>query len=151
MWTFQEYRLPRAKPLSVCGNLILRASELGKAQDAIHAAGFGVIDGVAQRIHGRKEADLSKEENAFVTEVGKAATLLRQKSNESLETINMTPTLFREQWEDKVSPLLYLLLTTADRACFDPRDKVYALYGMVPAAMKFYPPDYHKEPDLVFR
>jgi hypothetical protein len=139
MWTFQEYRLPRADPISICGNLVLRASELGKAQDAIHAAGFGVIDGVAQRIHSRKEGNLSKPENAFVTEVGKAATVLRQKSDESLQTINMTPTLFHEQWEDKISLLLYLLLTTAERACFDPRDKVYALYGMVPCSHECVP------------
>lgn len=99
----------------------------------------------------RKERDLSKEENAFVTEIGKAAKVLGGKTDESLQRVNMTPTLFREQWEDKVSPLLYPLLTTAERACFDPRDKVYAFYGMFPAVVNAYPPDYHKDPDLVFR
>jgi hypothetical protein len=39
---------------------------------------------------------------------------------------------------------MYLIAITAERQCFDMRDNIFALYGMVQVAQKVYPPDYSK-------
>lgn len=90
-------------------------------------------------------------EKAFIEQIRKAGELLSKKSNLSTQTIGFSPVMFRDDWKGKVSPLLYLLLVTADRRCYHPRDKVYALYGMVPVAQEVYPPDYMKDPALVLK
>ena len=51
--------------------------------------------------------------------------------------------------EPNAIPLLQLLQITAPRHCYDPLDKLYALYGMVPKIQEVYPIDYAKSPDQV--
>jgi len=40
--------------------------------------------------------------------------------------------------------LIWLLNRTSERRCHDPRDKFFALYGMVPGIQKVFPVDYEK-------
>jgi hypothetical protein len=153
MWTFQEYRLPGDEPACYCGGISFRATTmLGAAEEEIHAAGFGVLKTLSAPPYldsSRKWDTLSKEEQDFAERLRATAKMLQAKSTAARKNVIVSPKRAREPWSNKESPLMYLIITTAERQCFDARDKVFALYGMVPAAQEVYAPDYFKPVETV--
>lgn len=137
VWTFQEYLLPRTPPICVCGNiqpfqLTTVLGELG-------------TDGLAE-LRNQAVKDLMAEYSSKM-DVGGLDML-----NEALGSPRMQ-ILFavsRSAWalpdlrDRQVQELSMFLFFTSDRQCFDERDKIFALYGLLPAAQEIYPPDYTK-------
>ncbi|KAI1404341.1 HET-domain-containing protein [Hypoxylon fuscum] len=149
MWTFQEYRLPQDEPLCYCGNITFRATTLlGRSQDAIHEVGFGILAQFMESLNtGRRFSEANKEGREWqevAVKIQDTVRRLQSKSNIARDNIIVSPQKAREDWRNKESPLQFLLGVTAERKCFDMRDKVFALYGMVPAAQEVYAPDYTK-------
>ncbi|KAI0169922.1 HET-domain-containing protein [Hypoxylon sp. FL1284] len=137
MWTFQEFGLPGVEPLCHCGDVTFYATTVQAAQSAILEAGVGCLDQMMEDEWGK----LSQEEKE---ERGKIKSRIQSKCEAFLK--NMLPPLekTRSDWRVAENPLLYLMSTTAERNCYDKRDKIYALYGMAPDALKACPPDYAK-------
>jgi hypothetical protein len=148
MWTFQEYRLPSDEPVCHCGSISFRATTmLGATEDMIHEAGYRALTTLSQPPYldgARKWHTLSKKEQDFALRVETVGKTIREKSTAARKNAIVSPKRAREPWRNKESPLMYLVITTAERQCFDARDKVFALYGMVPAVQEVYPPDYFK-------
>ncbi|KAK7991055.1 hypothetical protein PG990_015335 [Apiospora arundinis] len=58
----------------------------------------------------------------------------------------------RKPLEGSPWPMSELLTDSRNRQCHDVKDKVYALYSMLPEVLQLlYPPDYHKHPGQVFQ
>ncbi|KAI4869753.1 HET-domain-containing protein [Hypoxylon rubiginosum] len=140
MWTFQEFCLPDEEPICYCGDVAFRATTIQAAQAAILQAGIGFLDQLMET-SAREWSQLSDEEKE---ERSKIKSRIESKCQVVLG--NMLPPLhkMRNDWRGAENPLLYLTGTTAERNCYDKRDKVYALYGMAPAIQQVYPPDYAK-------
>ncbi|KAI6083982.1 HET-domain-containing protein [Hypoxylon rubiginosum] len=140
MWTFQEFSLPQDEPLCYCGDVAFKATMVQAAQSAILQDGIGFLDQLMET-SAREWSELSEEEKK---ERGKIKSRIESKCQVVLG--NMLPPLqkMRNDWRGAENPLLYLIGATAERNCYDKRDKVYAVYGMVPEAQLVYPPDYAK-------
>ncbi|XXH06113.1 hypothetical protein Hte_012558 [Hypoxylon texense] len=140
MWTFQEFCLPDREPICYCGDVAFRATTVQSAQAAILDAGISFLDRLMET-SAREWSELSEEEKQ---ERGKIKSRIESKCQVVLG--NMLPPLhkLRNDWRGAENALLYLTGATAERNCYDKRDKVYALYGMVPAVQQVYPPDYAK-------
>lgn len=61
-----------------------------------------------------------------------------------MKNMTILPSKARESWQGRESPLMYLIAIIAERQCFDMRDKIFGLYGIVPGAQEVYPPDYSR-------
>ncbi|ETS80393.1 hypothetical protein PFICI_07922 [Pestalotiopsis fici W106-1] len=143
MWTFQEFRLPPQEPICQCGHMTFYASSmLGQAEEALVTAGqealfkFGAL---AKTWSGRP---LTDEEGQMADDFIAANKRIKAKSNFARQNSIVSLTNARSDWRTYESPLLYLLMATAERQCFDAHDKMYALYGLVPAAQEAIPVDY---------
>jgi hypothetical protein len=143
MWTFQEFRLPPREPICQCGHMTFYASAmLGQAEEPLHTAGIEALvkfGALAKTWSGRP---LTEEEGQIFDDIRAVNKRLREKSNLSSQNSIVSLTNARSDWRGSESPLLYLLMTTAERQCYDGHDKIYALYGMVPAAQAANPVDY---------
>ncbi|GKZ26827.1 hypothetical protein AbraIFM66951_005024 [Aspergillus brasiliensis] len=135
MWTYQEYLLPKREPLIVCGNVKLQMSKApGSDRHLWHQ--------VLQTLRGF-DVDYTK---------GGAASQAFQLRYQAVELYSKTFLKHREitaMRETMQSSHMALsapnhLANTRDRQCQDPRDKIYALYGVIPTLQKAYPPDYNK-------
>lgn len=148
MWTFQEFRLPRNEPLCYCGSMSFRlVTILGAAEDRIHTAGFDALRILSKPPYldpSWNWAALSQEQEQFVERLFMAQKITQEKSTASRKNMSILPSIARQPWQGKDSALIYLLITTTERQGFDMRDKIFALYGMVPVAREVYPPDYSK-------
>lgn len=136
VWTFQEYILPRIAPMCLCGNI--QPFEISTVLGELDVHNFIELTKQAMR---RLEAEYRKmngKERWMFTEFN------HRLATKALPPINSRvwalPHL-RDSYMPILSTLLYF---TVDRRCFDERDKVFALYGMVPAVQDVYPPDYTK-------
>ncbi|KAI1766154.1 hypothetical protein GGR53DRAFT_487648 [Hypoxylon sp. FL1150] len=140
MWTFQEFSLPKDEPICYCGDVAFKATMVQEAQSAILQDGIGFLDQLVET-SAQEWSKLSEEEKE---ERGKIKSRIESKCQVVLG--NMLPPLekMRNDWRGAESPLLYLIGATAERNCYDKKDKVYALYGMVPSVQQVYPPDYAK-------
>ncbi|KAK4458385.1 heterokaryon incompatibility protein-domain-containing protein [Cladorrhinum samala] len=146
MWTFQEYHMAAEEPVCVCGNREILASKLRTRgwqashrsildlEDLVNAGGFDQSlfrltdeafqwDGVVKE---KKERELTTRRGLDHTNFGSR---------------KLTPT--------DNTLLLSLMQMTTPRRCLNPRDKVYALYGMVPEAQRAFPVDYNKPVEQV--
>lgn len=145
MWTFQEFRLPPREPACQCGQVTFYASSmLGEAEQAIHTAGFAVMRQFAELVRTWSGRPLTDDESATADEIHAANRRLLRKSDFGRKNSIVSLARARRDWRQNESPLLYLLITTAERQCFAGHDKMYALYGMVPAVQDANPPDYDK-------
>lgn len=148
MWTFQEFRLPSNEPLCYCGSMSFRlVTILGAAEDRILTAGSDTLRILSEPPYidpSWNWDSLSQEQEQFVERLLMTSKIIREKSTASRKNMSILPSNARQPWQGNESPLMYLLMSTAERQCFDMRDKIFALYGMVPVAQEVYPPDYSK-------
>lgn len=140
VWTFQEYLLPRNSPEFLCGNLqpFQLSSVLGELElETLKELDYQAMErlGTEDRtMYGKGLAEFVKVRERRVTKI--ASTLSIASSVSSLPHLRPTGSL-----DQRLADMLYF---TSDRQCFDERDKIFGLYGIVPAAQDVYPPDYTK-------
>lgn len=133
MWTFQEYYIPRAEPVCVCGKQEFRAALM----DKLHGL-------LLQDIKELKFWDLDALSGDCETQLMSSVALLERLEGD----LPTGPVRGYSSSKPSSAPDLgSLLLSTSDRRSSDPRDKVYALYGIVPRAAEIFPPDYSKSLD----
>ncbi|PWY64799.1 HET domain protein [Aspergillus eucalypticola CBS 122712] len=121
MWTYQEYQLANCYPIRMSGTLTFNAYlMLSFARESLVKAYWN-----DQEI-----------QEAFRRRYGEAE--------------------FRKLWllhgpteRSKDESALYHFHKTWHRQCKDPRDKVYALYSLLPSLQTKYPPDYNKPVEQV--
>ncbi|KAL2827980.1 heterokaryon incompatibility protein-domain-containing protein [Aspergillus cavernicola] len=137
MWTYQEFNLAKYEPICVCGRFNFNASVLSLAvQDRLVAVARTLVArlGDVQEVGYEEFAELleqleSYDPGCFMTHVdGRKG--VRTKNRKGLTS---------------------LLWLTARHHCSDPRDKIYALYGMASAAQDAYPADYTKPVEQVMK
>ncbi|KAI0409898.1 hypothetical protein F4802DRAFT_5722 [Xylaria palmicola] len=134
MWTFQEYKVAREEPLIVCGHFAFPTSLTSTAKDSA----YSIFRKVLERVVKTKPKDERGRHRRQIL-----VDQLRQLANGTRWTAVMGMSL--RTGPENAEPLLGRLLTsTSRRVCGDPRDHVYALYGMVPRAQDVYPADYSK-------
>ncbi|RAH55742.1 HET domain protein [Aspergillus piperis CBS 112811] len=121
MWTYQEYQLAKSDPVCMSGSLTFNASlMLDSASDILVHAYWS--DQVFQR--------------AFRRRYGEAEYRKLGDLNGPTERL-------------KSGNALYHFRKTWHRQCKDSRDKVYALYSLLPSVQSKYPPDYNKPVEQV--
>ncbi|KNG85407.1 hypothetical protein ANOM_007103 [Aspergillus nomiae NRRL 13137] len=136
MWTFQEYRLSRRKPpICICGDVEFPAkTEFDRfwtcyeATDQFFKMHSKVITGRRMRL-----------EDHYVEMKAHRKELSEEASRRDFIISSHTWT----SEKDEIS-LLSLLEETSSRKCQNPKDKIYALYGLLPSLQREYPPDYNK-------
>lgn len=137
MWTFQEYLLPRIEPMCRSGNT--------QPFSLTSVFGFGVTDpdGMLDDLSNLDEEARArlKKDDELVPIVDEALKRRVEKMEYSSSNLLRLPIMRNRTGLDELALLLYM---TSDRQCFDERDKVFALYGMLPAVQAMYPPDYTK-------
>ncbi|PYH68332.1 uncharacterized protein BO88DRAFT_454620 [Aspergillus vadensis CBS 113365] len=134
MWTYQEYLLPKRQPLVVCGNLKFNISTVLEGHDAylkIWAAshGFGRI------------GNLPSED------VASLKRLWDTTCDEFHEVCNHDEVCFLRG--NQMFDYWYVpgnhFERTSHRKCQNPKDRIYALYGVMPDLQEAFPPDYNKK------
>ena len=131
MWTYQEYYLPRDEPVCVCGDLEFQTA-------SIHNEAFDRL--------------LLDEEISTAWDANTEAGVLDERDKQRIvlsKKLDRTSPLFPGIRPDNsnITPfdrLSNLLVYTQSRCCFDPRDRIYALYGIASKAREIYPLDYSK-------
>ncbi|KAI1337270.1 HET-domain-containing protein [Xylariaceae sp. FL0016] len=151
MWTFQEFCLATEDPLCNCGGSTFPSTMLQEAKDKIHTVGFEIMERLLKQFDRGRWADMSKEEQVQAEEFEKFFPVLKEKSFAVRRNVVITDRYSRKEWTAKSDPFLYLLYATAERECFDPRDKVFALYGMAKDVPKVYKVAYEKPVGLVMK
>jgi hypothetical protein len=142
MWTYQEYHLPKREPICMCGDMEFKSSRRIGGVSSINKL-WKVCTAIATR--NTPAANQDDKERAHCMQVQERSELL--SDDYQIEHLSDHFTL-----EDSVrdgpdilrAKLGGLLALTCHRLCTDPRDKVYALYALVPEAQAVYPPDYNK-------
>lgn len=145
MWTYQEFQLPSEEPRCCCGRISFRPSTVfGEAETAINQAGSSAITSWLDSFSNPDPANWSEKDmkqfdemQAFKGRLGAKKVSIESAASALLKDKD-------QNWRNSDSPLLYLMVTSADRQCSVIHDKVYALHGMVPEAQKANPPDYRK-------
>ena len=151
MWTFQEYCLPGVEPVCVCGTNVFSASALAEAADVFMNRLIAALERSGSRFQRWRasEGGMSEDQEAYVKKVERRIDTIIVKNRSLRVEVAEEPEMMRNRWSEVRNPLFHLLVSTADRLCLDPRDKVYAIYGLVPAAQAVYPPDYTKPVEQV--
>lgn len=133
VWTFQEYLLPRTPPICACGNIqpfqltaVLRRLDIDRLAELRNQAVKSL------------KAEFTRRMDVEGLEMFNEALSSRRMQSHS--TALILPGL-RDRQAHELSVFLFF---TSDRQCFDERDRVFGLYGLVPAAQDIYPPDYTK-------
>ncbi|OJI91285.1 hypothetical protein ASPTUDRAFT_299348 [Aspergillus tubingensis CBS 134.48] len=117
MWTYQEYQLAKNDPVCVSGSLTFNPNQMiFFASDSLRQAYWS--DQEFQQLFKRRYRP----------------TELFRKLSDSYQPLE------RFNYENA----LYHLRKTLHRQCKDPRDRVYALYSLLPSLQAKYPPDYNK-------
>ncbi|KAJ0120498.1 hypothetical protein J7T55_015227 [Diaporthe amygdali] len=144
VWTFQEYILPRIEPVCLCGDIKpFQLTTVFENHDT------DTLEKVASQAIERLEAGYkmtNEEGRAIMAEVHRRiATKVKSGASSGLWIL---PRL--RNFHGKC--LAMLLYFTANRQCFVEHDRIFALYGMVPAVQDVYPPDYAKPvPDVMLQ
>ncbi|KAI1329927.1 hypothetical protein F5Y16DRAFT_416551 [Xylariaceae sp. FL0255] len=89
-------------------------------------------------------SEFSEDEQKEIKEFMRMGQVIGGKSAYARSNMTVSPRQLRRDWRRNESPLLYLMNITSERKCYDPRDKAFALSGMVPDIQKVYPSDYNK-------
>ncbi|OOF98715.1 hypothetical protein ASPCADRAFT_162381 [Aspergillus carbonarius ITEM 5010] len=128
-WTYQECLLAKHEPTFICGHLEFKASRLLKGS---YSMDWGNLyrKKLPPDLYQRGlqvQADLLEYDNNVTA------------NNTSLILISLDPEKKR-----RVDPLLSHLHRTIPRQCQNPKDRIYALYGLCPDIQNVYPQDYDK-------
>ncbi|KAF2245288.1 HET-domain-containing protein [Trematosphaeria pertusa] len=133
MWTYQEFRLAKAEPIIVLGRSVLYPSQLESGSKEVMDALESALD----------TSDQKYDRARF----GKACRRLRWLFERS-KTFAMVKNPLEQCTLNNQSPetLSQLLIDTCVRRSEDPRDHIYALYGLLPKVRQALPPDYGRLP-----
>ncbi len=139
MWTFQEYRLARTEPLLVCGTHTFSGSSAVQAQDK-------TLDDFIKT--SRDFEKMKIKPTAETRALGEIWNLVATRHAKRATDVSVARAMTEMQSGREVvtgTELLSSLLgMTFERVCTDPRDKIYALYGLLPYMEQVSPPDYNK-------
>lgn len=126
MWTFQEYILPRNEPVCLCGNIQLFQFTT-------------VLSDPWTKVLTDTLCDLADE---ALTRLDATEMYSESAPPASMASFSVNLESIPELRANRNYSLRHLLISTVDRKCGDRRDKVFALYGMMPAVQYLYPADY---------
>lgn len=132
-WTYQEYHLPESEPICLWGHLDFKACIIEKVQEKLPLNAIAVADQFPQS---------QSHDDQTRTHLKSMATHLIPDGNGFRFTMHTDSRRGRDQ--NQARHLSQLLWRTLRHQCSDPQDRIYALYGMTPAARDAYPPDYNK-------
>ncbi|KAK3370653.1 heterokaryon incompatibility protein-domain-containing protein [Podospora didyma] len=149
MWTYQEFVLPRDEPIAMCGKLEFRATAMGELYHLINKklnieslpaglAGSEKLNAVAKQAEVVRKTTISlpPTDSGFSNLVSVSVS----RDNKFLGSTTSLST----------TSLYFTTMFTARRHCSEPRDRVYALYGVATEARAAYPPDYSKPVEQIF-
>lgn len=155
MWTYQEfYAQPNIEPVLICGHKQLK-SATGKIFSSYEMLLRNInelrdkLDDPAQDV-GMSIPLVPADDKLFygfqqmVVNTAMRECLHLDKSWSKLTNERAHSTPNARTRHDKAKMLLDLLDTVHLRECFDPRDNIYALYGLVSGLADDLPPDYSK-------
>jgi hypothetical protein len=125
MWTCQEFALASWDPIVICGHNSFEAGYLWPALEA---------------------KDMLKDMTMLWTENGNTNNGFTAEFPCIQTSILIRHAMMRRgQLPYRLAPSLGLFLSmTCPRGCEDPKDKVYALYGLIDEKNRLPPPDYSK-------
>ncbi|PYI03583.1 hypothetical protein BO78DRAFT_322534 [Aspergillus sclerotiicarbonarius CBS 121057] len=126
-WTYQECLLAKQEPTFVCGHLAFKASKVLEALSSMTNINWDEM-----------KLPQSQDERALVT-----AALAEHDNYLSRNNINMIA-IYLDRGKTRGVPLTLHLYMTIQRQCQNPRDRIYALYGLCPDIQKVHPQDYNK-------
>ncbi|OOF91878.1 hypothetical protein ASPCADRAFT_154143, partial [Aspergillus carbonarius ITEM 5010] len=145
LWTFQEWHLPRTRPICMSGKLYFTLGDIFTRLGLL----FNSTDDTRLKYRKTAGQDLDSEGKEFSEKM-----LNRDKAiyTRSLQTflpilpgdLLVQKGLHKDSNSPPSRPLGELLSVTIHRQCSNPLDRIYALYAMSPLAQEKYPPDYQK-------
>jgi hypothetical protein len=139
MWTYQEYYLAKRDPICLCGEIEFRATLLAEFLDDIHYVLWNQIEDLYNDT--AKGTTAAGEQDEFINQFAKFKDTLAEK--------NARAPHIRRSLEPSPRPVARLLSATAGLNHYDPHDRFYGVYGMVPNWAKAYPADYKKPVEQV--
>jgi len=151
IWTFQEYHLPRRKPIYMCRNMVFQAYstlEHSGSEPFPFSRVFGgdeLQDPNAIRMLDMRDIDYDGLRGLVSALLEKSVGLGVSDRRPHYLIVDPGPPSDTSTDTD----LLGYLLESANRLFSEPRDRVYALYGMVKEVRELYPPDYSKPVEQV--
>lgn len=132
MWTFQEYQSSQGKPpICICGDVEFPAPD---------ESAFGsVFVSVFRRFRKMSSKAEERGRRPQLRNHYKEIERLTIKFHNTLSKVNYMWVSDRQEFfvQD-------VLRQTSGRKCQNPKDKIYALYGLLPSLREAYPPDYNK-------
>ncbi|KAE8330165.1 heterokaryon incompatibility protein-domain-containing protein [Aspergillus sergii] len=134
MWTFQEYQLSQPKPpICICGDVEFPAHD----ESAFESASGMVLQCLGNMPRTAEERG---------PELRDLYEWIDRYSARLFDQVVVSGTTANHKWMSDKQDLSVLdfLRYTRDRKCQNPRDKIYALYGLLPSLREAYPPDYNK-------
>lgn len=140
MWTFQEWWVAPEAPRLVSGRYSFAVEQSFTLEP---------IDALAGLIKSEQKALAAKLNKAVVRDDAICFLSVEKSRRQCLErlgNLHENTTVLDPSMRDHApdQSLCALLILTNSRDCKDPRDRVYALYGMVPAAAAASPANYYK-------
>ncbi|GKZ32473.1 hypothetical protein AbraIFM66950_001926 [Aspergillus brasiliensis] len=140
LWTFQEWHLPREKPICMSGRIAFCMEDLLLS---------GIFELSPNRILNKVRQGSDDEAKAHFTEIEHRREVFNEKA--SRQFLGSIPEDIIEQRVSRPDPnsapecsIGDLLSATLHRRCTHPLDRIYALYSMTPQAREKNPPNYEK-------
>ncbi|KAM7192336.1 Heterokaryon incompatibility protein (HET) domain containing protein [Naviculisporaceae sp. PSN 640] len=147
MWTYQEYFLPKKEPLCLCGNLRFRVTSMLQADKFLVADTLKARSRLRDALNGEEDSDSGTEDGQDDSDLDNQYVAVTNKMDQPEPQFVRAATA--KEAESAASYLSKLMVVTRTRLCFDPRDKIFALYGIASKAREVYPPDYSKPVEQV--
>jgi len=149
MWTFQEFELPPREPICAIGPRFFSATHFRETQRPLNELRERALqrlsDGLVER-NRRADEGLSIDDgrDPYRQAMRELLEELAGKSRRLPGGLDVRAQRMSNRHQERAQTLQSLLLQTHGRRCKDARDRVYALYGLDPAAQAAHPPDYRK-------
>ncbi|PWY82732.1 hypothetical protein BO83DRAFT_454730 [Aspergillus eucalypticola CBS 122712] len=133
MWTYQEYLLPMNTPLAVCGSLTFKVSAM-------------LADPAKDSIMKRMDPRISCDNYIPCDEVTSLKWIWDAASEAFSEvcTYEEVSSIRQNRGFEKKEAPGHHFRRTYHRKCQNPKDRIYALYGVIPDLQKAFPPNYNK-------
>ncbi|KAF7592361.1 hypothetical protein BBP40_000344 [Aspergillus hancockii] len=149
MWTFQEYQLPQREPICMCGTFTFNASTiLPRTWGEVLTTPFAVVvqvghDPAEIERKNKPGPDQDEKTRRHCLEVQRLSKIDDDEFTQTMERFAFFD-IVRDREAPAYKSLSSLMYISYHRQCGNPRDRVYALYALVPSAQEAYPPDYNK-------
>ncbi|KAB8270486.1 heterokaryon incompatibility protein-domain-containing protein [Aspergillus minisclerotigenes] len=131
MWTFQEYQLSQGKPpICICGDVEFPAPD----ESAFGSAYIALLRRLSEMSMAEERGRRPQLRNHY-----EEIERLSRKFQVTLSKVSYMWVSDRQEFF-----VQGLLRQTSGRKCQNPKDKIYALYGLLPSLREAYPPDYNK-------